>query len=311
MDPAPFLRDALPAALASLPAMVRPVEQQLLYNIARRHYSGRGETVELGAFFGASTAALAAGLKDHAVFAAPRRVNTFDRFDCAAGSMFAGLARRYAAAHALEPLLGERDGRLDFLRCFEHVTRGYAPWIAATRTELAHLRWQGDIELLHVDMPKTYAQLREAVRRTYAFLLPSALVVLQDYLYHWSAELIAATVAMVQRGLLAPMALIETSLVLRAARAPVAADLDWLDAQMDDPGIVDALLDEAAAQLQDPHAQAVVLLATAQHSVAHGMAAQGEALIEEVVAQARARPFARDIEMRVREIRSWRFVLPD
>jgi hypothetical protein len=54
-----------------------------------------------------------------------------------------------------------------------------------------------------------------------------------------------------------------------------------------------------------------MLLAMAQHSVAHGMAAEGEALIEEVVAQARARPFAGDIEMRVRELRGWRFVLPD
>lgn len=302
-----FLQDPLPAALRSLPAMVRPAEQQLLYNLARRHYGGRGEVVELGAFFGASTAALAAGLQQHG----SARVRTFDRFDCAAGSVFAGLVRRYAAAHRLAPLLAERDGRLDFFACFEQVTRPYAGWIAATRTELSSLRWDGEIGLLHVDMPKTYAHLREAVRRTYGFLLPSAFVVLQDYLYHWSAELIAATVAMVRRGLLAPMTLIETSLVLRTLRAPDAADADWLDAQMSDAASVIALLDEAAAKLKNAGAQAVVRLAAAQYRVAHGMAGEGEALMEEVLAQAKGRPFAADAEARAREIRKSRFVLPD
>jgi methyltransferase family protein len=306
-----FLRDPLPAALASLPALVRPVEQQLLYNLARHHYSGRGEVVELGAFFGASTAALAAGLQDHASLAGRRQVSTFDRFDCAAGSMFADLVRRYAAAHALEPLLNENDGRLDFFRCFEHVTRGYAPWIAATRAELSQLRWAGGIELLHVDMPKTYAQLREAVLRTYAFLLPSAFVVVQDFLYHWSAELIAATVAMMQRALLAPMDLIETSLVLRATRAPDAADAAWLDAQMRDPQTVAALLDEAVGNLDGLHARAIVLLAAAQYSAAQLSMAQGEAMIDKVLVDSRGSPFAADIEARAREIRAWRFVLPD
>jgi len=304
----PFLREPLPAALGSLPAMVRPAEQQLLYNLARHHCSGRGEVVELGAFFGASTAALAAGLNDRGTHA---RVRTFDRFDCAAGSVFARLVRRYAEAHGLEALLVERDGRLDFFPCFERVTQGYAGWITATRTELSALRWEGGIELLHVDMPKTYAQLREAVRRTYAFLLPSAYVVLQDYLYHWSAELIAATVAMVRRGLLAPMKLIETSLVLRAARAPDAADADWLDAQMGDAAIVSALLDEAAAKLKSPFGKAVVRLAGAQYRIARGMSAEGEALIEEVLAQAKGRGFAADTEARERELRKSGFMLPE
>ena len=74
--------------------------------------------------------------------------------------MFAGLVRRYAAGHALEPLLAEHDGCLDFFHCFEQVTRG----------------WEGGIELLHVDMPETYAQLREAVRRTYALFAIRPLV---------------------------------------------------------------------------------------------------------------------------------------
>jgi len=304
-----FLRDPLPPGLADLPALMHPAERQLLYNLARHHCSGRGEVVELGAFFGGSAAALAAGLKDRG---AAGRVRTFDRFDCASGSAFAGLVQRFAAAHEIDFLLAERDGRLDFFGCFEDVTYPYAAWISATRAELSELKWEGSVELLHVDMPKTYAQLREAVRRVYAHLLPSAFVVLQDYVYHWSAELIAATMAMRRRGLVAPATLVETSLVLRAARAPDAADAAWLDAQIDDPAGVIRLLDEAQAELDgSTHAGTVLRLAAAQYRVAHGMAAEGEARIEEVLAQARSAPFAADVEARVREMRKHGFVMPE
>ena len=52
-------------------------ERKLLYHLTRYSYSGEGAVVELGAFCGASTCCLAAGLKDNPQ-AVGRRVHSYD-----------------------------------------------------------------------------------------------------------------------------------------------------------------------------------------------------------------------------------------
>ena len=54
-------------------------ERKLLYQLARYTYTGEGAVVELGAFCGASTCCLAAGLKDNPR-AAGRHVDSYDCF---------------------------------------------------------------------------------------------------------------------------------------------------------------------------------------------------------------------------------------
>ena len=54
-------------------------ERKLLYQLARNIYTGEGAVVELGAFCGASTCCLAAGLRDNPR-AAGQRVHSYDRF---------------------------------------------------------------------------------------------------------------------------------------------------------------------------------------------------------------------------------------
>src|ERR1700688_4865033 len=54
-------------------------ERKLLYQLARYTYTGEGAVVELGAFCGASTCCLAAGLRDNPR-AAGQQVHSYDRF---------------------------------------------------------------------------------------------------------------------------------------------------------------------------------------------------------------------------------------
>ena len=48
-------------------------ERKLLYQLARNIYTGEGAVVELGAFCGASTCCLAAGLRDNPTSRGPSR----------------------------------------------------------------------------------------------------------------------------------------------------------------------------------------------------------------------------------------------
>ena len=54
-------------------------ERKLLYQLARNIYTGEGAVVELGAFCGASTCCLAAGMRDNPR-AAGRHVDSYDCF---------------------------------------------------------------------------------------------------------------------------------------------------------------------------------------------------------------------------------------
>src|SRR5260370_7961703 len=54
-------------------------ERKLLYQLARYVYTGTGAVVELGAFCGASTCCLAAGLRDNPR-AGGQRVHSYDSF---------------------------------------------------------------------------------------------------------------------------------------------------------------------------------------------------------------------------------------
>src|SRR5271155_98272 len=54
-------------------------ERKLIYELARNIYTGEGAVVDLGAFCGASTCCLAAGLRDNPR-AAGQHVHTYDRF---------------------------------------------------------------------------------------------------------------------------------------------------------------------------------------------------------------------------------------
>ena len=54
-------------------------ERKLLYHLTRDVYAGEGAVVDLGAFCGASTSCLAAGLRDNPR-AAGRRVQSYDSF---------------------------------------------------------------------------------------------------------------------------------------------------------------------------------------------------------------------------------------
>ena len=305
-----ILRDPLPDELTTQPALIEPLERQLLYNLAKHHCDGRGDVVELGAFLGASTIALAAGLRDSPAGQQGRRVRTYDCFECSDTGALAPALRRRLRASQLEGFLLVGDGRLDFEECFQEVIRPYQAYIAATRCYLSDAQWSGAIELLHIDLPKDYSQLRYVKQRFFPHLLPGAIVVHQDFLYHWSAQLIAATVAFIKRGILRAAAAYGTSLVLSVARQTGAADLEWLESEMSRPDTVaDHIKRATSIYAGVPHAKAVIKLALGQFFCAGERRAAGEKILRDVVDDPLNAKYREDLKSRVHEMKSSGFAL--
>lgn len=160
----------LPVEVTRVPAMLQDEERQYLYWVTRHAYEGWGEIVELGPWVGASSAALAAGLRDRGSQA---RVRSFDLFEW---------KPRY-----MERILRARlPERADFLHVFREQTATFERWIDARKTDLLQATWDGPvIEILFVDAAKTW-ELFDAILRTFGPFLRAgrSRVIHQDFRHY-------------------------------------------------------------------------------------------------------------------------------
>ena len=165
--PGPWTLLEVPSEATRLPAMLSDEERAYLYWLTREAYVGWGAVIDLGPWVGASSSALAAGLRDRKSSA---KVQSFDLFEW---------TREYMERHLPEDL----PQGADFMHVFERETAEFAPWIDAHKQDLCKASWSGsEIEILFVDAAKSW-DLNEAIMRAYGpHLRPGASrVVLQDF----------------------------------------------------------------------------------------------------------------------------------
>ena len=274
-----------------IPGMLGTSERDNLYRVCRDELRGAGAAVEFGAFLGASTAAIQAGLKANPRLAAARpALHVYDVFRTPAGSEFARLVREYAARNGNAGLLVEQDGWLDF----QPVFAANVPADAALRVHrepVDALRWDGGaVEFLHLDLPKDWLQLQPIATQVLPQLVPDARVLLQDFVYHWSAELIAATGFLLGGGQLEAERVTATTLTCRVAAPITQGQVARLAALMRDPAAVASAIDGAIAATAghlDAEQRARMLLAKAQYLHERVSSDAGEAVLAALRATAR------------------------
>jgi hypothetical protein len=166
----PWQEILLPADLTAIPAMLTPEEKQYLVWLTSERYAGWGAIVDLGPWLGASSAALAEGLRRAG---RAERIQSLDLFVWEPAYM------EQSAPCGLGP-------GADFLPEFERQVAPYRRWIEPARTDLLGYRWTGGpIELLFVDAGKSW-ELTNAILRSFGpHLVPGkSRVILQDFLFH-------------------------------------------------------------------------------------------------------------------------------
>jgi hypothetical protein len=154
-------------------------ERKLLYQIARHIYTGEGAVVELGAFCGASTCCLAAGLRDNPA-AAGRRVHSYDRF----------IANEPYLVEFIRAQFGQALGMGDsFGAIFERVTAEFTDFIEVHAGDLLDQTWPcaAPIELLFVDVAKTLALSGKVLTGFFPYLTPGKSIVIHQDFYHATA----------------------------------------------------------------------------------------------------------------------------
>jgi hypothetical protein len=154
-------------------------ERKLLYQLARHFYTGEGAVVELGAFCGASTCCLAAGLRGNSR-AARRCLHSYDSF----------IANERYLVNFIRTQFGEAlEMGQSFATIFRRATAEFADLIEVHEGDLLEQTWPSEvpIEILFVDVAKTLALSGKVLTEFFAHLIPGkSLVVHQDF-YHPTA----------------------------------------------------------------------------------------------------------------------------
>ncbi|MGB9377123.1 MAG: hypothetical protein WCB04_06370 [Mycobacteriales bacterium] len=151
--------------------MLSVEERQLLYVLARDYAIGAGAMIDAGCFIGGSTAALAAGVEENPRASAIHSYDLF-RLDGAYKEAYPGLVEDIEVGESMLPRFEELLGsRLDHVVVHEgDICRG---------------RWAGDpIEVLFIDICKTWAINDHVVGEFFPALVPGRSVVIQQDLIH-------------------------------------------------------------------------------------------------------------------------------
>jgi hypothetical protein len=258
---APFLK---------VPGMMGFDERMNLFQLCKA-YASPGHLIEFGTLLGASTSAMMAGLAQRGAPAGGARFHVVDFFRTPADSAFAAEVVRLAGSRPSRHPPVQAGEWLVFKEAFlENV----APWQAQVPLTvheclLADFHWSGDdIGFIHLDLPKDWDQLERVISKTFTSLVPGALLLFQDFVYHWSAELIAFAGHALNTGLLRATHLVDTTLVCTTTRRITADDLVEFRQFMADPKAV-LQANEAAAQavstLLNRHQAQVLELARLQY----------------------------------------------
>jgi hypothetical protein len=155
--------------------MLTEDEKKFLYWCTAHFYESKGEIVELGAFAGGSSVALAAGLRA-GWGDAGRTVKVYDRF---LTDDF--IDEFYLRPNSLTAISGS------FRHVYDMQTVAFADLLTVREGDVTGETWNGSpIEILFIDIAKAW-HVNDHVNRTFfPHLIPDkALVIQQDFFHQW------------------------------------------------------------------------------------------------------------------------------
>lgn len=254
----------------SIPGMVGYEERM---NLFRKVAGSRieGQLVEFGALLGASTASILAGLSSNHSISHEQLLHVIDCFRTPSDSDFADSVIKLSNLKSNGRLLKMDGSWLDFQDVFTDNMRecGYSSRMRVHPHLLEDFYWNhGSIGFLHLDLPKDWDQLCKVVQKIFHEISPGSLILFQDFVYHWSAELVGFVGILLEQDYCEAMDVVDTTLVVRTRRSFCKSDVTRFDASMRDKGAVLQGIGNASKltrHLLDATQQAIIHLAKIQY----------------------------------------------
>lgn len=156
-------------------SMISATEQEYLYKLAQREYSGQGHIIDLGCWLCASTVAMAKGLAENPHSQAqPYKIHAYDLF------IWEAWMERWATNTPFADRFKPGDSFLE--ACQERMS----PWkdrVEFHPGDLIQIGWKGEpIELLFIDAMKNWETANSIIHDFFPYLIPGrSIIVHQDY----------------------------------------------------------------------------------------------------------------------------------
>jgi len=181
---------AVPPHVLLPKGMLDVSEQKLLYLLARDHYDGVGEIVDFGAFSGASSYALAAGVMDNSqVTNKDGRVCSYDSFRAEDAHILRYIqtvffSRFAAAGEPLYPTHQVNKGDT-FIDVFHFQTQKFENVINCSIGPLEESRWRrSPISLLYLDAINTPSLQSRVFKEFVSAQIPGESILVQRNFHH-------------------------------------------------------------------------------------------------------------------------------
>jgi hypothetical protein len=161
---------SIPPWLQKYPTMLTPEELRMLVWIAQK-IDVEGEIVDLGAFLGGSSSALALGV---ARSRASRTVHSYDRF-----AISEELKYKFIYSKGHKYIEG-----LDSLQIFKEFTKPVSPYININMGNILDQKWsKADISILFVDISKSTQINDYLLENFFKHLKVGSVIIQQDFLF--------------------------------------------------------------------------------------------------------------------------------
>lgn len=165
--------------LPRIPAMTSDAERECYYRLAKEG-AGKGSIVELGAWMGASTAYIAAGIRDSGVKA---KAHVYDKFQSKPGHI-RKVKEFYAKLGIGKAPIGPS------LMAFRENLGRLIEYVEPHRGLVEKLKWGGEpISVLITDAPKRVPQISAVLTTFREALQPGSIMAWQDFCHFPSYEI--------------------------------------------------------------------------------------------------------------------------
>ena len=169
-----------PQNMPTIPALSGEAERRYYYWLARR-FSGKGAIVEIGPWLGASTAYIAAGIRDSGL---PAKVDVFDKFLWRVGAGWE--SKEVGTRISGESFLDEFKANLGALMDFVDVHQG----------GINKILWErGPVELLFLDAPKRTPEISRVLTTFGSSMIPGQSVMVWQDFGHFPSYAIPASLS--------------------------------------------------------------------------------------------------------------------
>jgi len=183
-----------------IPGMIEPAEQSMLQLICSEIDLNPSDIfIEYGSFFGRSSNCIIEGIINNKTYSKNNLFLVYDSFKCNTVGAFANHVYQFAAFGKVENLI-EKDGNLiNFRKIFNHFISSNIH-IEVKECDLQEIQpIPHPIAFMHIDSPKFYSDFRYILINHFPNLKIGAIIIFQDFFYHWSATLIAVVELLIQK----------------------------------------------------------------------------------------------------------------